>query len=255
MPDGGELQIEASNVLLSTSDAARRVALEPGRYVRLRVRDTGQGMSGEVAARVFEPFFTTKEQGKGTGLGLSIVYGIVTHSGGDITVSSSPEGGTSFEILLPAVEGDAGAAPRAQPDRLVARGETILVVEDEAAVRAGMSRILSRAGYEVLVAANAGEALLISERRGEGIDLLLTDVVMPQVSGKELAERLRTWLPGLRVLFTSGYASDVVGQRGVLTPDTPLLEKPFTHSSLLAAVRRALDSEERIPARSSWDGS
>ncbi len=238
MPDGGQLTIETANVVCQP-DERRPDGLGPGRYVRLTVADTGCGMSPEVAARAFDPFFTTKPAGKGTGLGLSTVYGIIKRAGGDVTLETAPGAGARFEILLPATDGevarDEGQAAPAQKGR----GETILLVEDEDAVRSLAVRILHSAGYKVFDASNGGEALLVCERHP--IDLLLTDVVMPKMSGKELAQRLRKERPELRVLYASGYSENSIVHDGVPEAGVRLIEKPFTAEALLAAVRLVLD--------------
>ncbi len=247
MPDGGRLTLETANVELREADP--RIGLPPGRYVRLTIADSGTGMTPEVAARAFEPFFTTKPAGQGTGLGLATVYGIVKRAGGDLALETPPGHGTRFEILLPALAEESNApAPRPGPDgageaRLAGHGETILVVEDEDAVRTLASRILLRAGYKVLDAANGGEALLLCERQPEAIDLLLTDVVMPNLSGSELAGRLRKLRSDLVVVYMSGYTQNSIVHGGVPDEGVRLVEKPFTQEKLLAEVRRALDEE------------
>jgi CheY-like chemotaxis protein len=196
-------------------------------------------MTAEVAARIFEPFFTTKGDGKGTGLGLAIVYGVVQAAGGRISVKSSPGKGTTFEILLPLLAGGGAQRTIPPPTDLYGHGETVLVVEDERAVRTAMARILSRSGYRVLQAGNAGEALLVAERRSD-IDLLLTDVVMPQISGKELAARLLERQPSLRVAFVSGFAQTGNFDPAGMDRESVLIQKPFTKDSLLTGVSEAL---------------
>ncbi|MCK9460057.1 MAG: response regulator [Proteobacteria bacterium] len=241
MPEGGKLTIETANVELDESYAARHVAVVPGRYVLLSVSDTGCGMDAETQSRIFEPFFTTKERGKGTGIGLSTAYGIVKQSGGNTCVYSEPGQGTAFKVYLPRVSAPVvEAAPK--PVSEAPRGsETVLVVEDEDAVRRLTERILRAAGYRVLAASNGGEALLLCEKHGDAIDLLLTDVVMPQMGGRELFARLATISPGLRVLFTSGYTDDTIVHHGLLAPGTRFIGKPFNAAALARKVREVLD--------------
>ncbi|HET6531762.1 MAG TPA: ATP-binding protein [Actinoplanes sp.] len=237
MPDGGNLVIDTVRHPLPGGDAE----LAPGDYVRLRVSDSGAGMSAEVAERAFEPFFTTKASGEGTGLGLATVYGIVTQAGGAVSISSEPGLGTSVTVLLPVgehAEPEPAAATAAPTE---GHGETLLVVEDEGALREVACRILSGAGYHVLAADGGEQALDLSARHEGAIDLLVSDVVMPGMLGKELAERLVDIRPGTRVLFMSGYAQPVLASQGTLDPGVALLEKPFTAADLLTAVRARLD--------------
>ncbi|MBW2123743.1 MAG: response regulator [Deltaproteobacteria bacterium] len=200
-------------------------------------------MTEEVKAHVFEPFFTTKEMGKGAGLGLATCYGIVKHSGGNIWVYSEPDKGTTFKIYLPRVEGEAEALPKRADSGLVPRGtETVLLVEDEPLVRDMAARMLRTWGYTVLECATGEEALQVAQEKGvEGIDLLLTDIVMPRMSGKELEERLKAENPQVRVLFFSGYTDNVVFHRGVLEPDAAFIQKPFSPTVLAQKVREVLD--------------
>ena len=239
MPQGGTFTV-ASGIMILDPARAGLADLPAGSYVSLTASDTGLGMTADVLAHIFEPFFTTKEQGKGTGLGLATVYGIVKQSGGHIWVNSVPGVGTSFEILLPRANEspvDVVTTPTAP------RGtETILVVEDDPAVQALTRRLLERQGYSVLVANNGNEALLRVAENGDVIGLVVTDVVMPAMSGGELASRLAETHPNLAVLFVSGYTDDVVLRRGLLDASASLLQKPFTATSLARAVRSALDA-------------
>jgi CheY-like chemotaxis protein len=233
MPEGGILAIEVKR---GTGAAAGR-ARTPS--VVLLVSDTGQGMSEEVKAHIFEPFFTTKASGSGTGLGLAMVYGAVEQNGGSIEVSSEPGRGSSFRIWLPETRGPRVA--RQLPKADLPRGtETVLLVEDEAAVREVTREQLEALGYRVLACANAAEALVASARHVEPLHLLLTDVVMPGMNGRELAERLTQSRPGLRLLFTSGYGEDVIARHGVLEPGVLLLQKPYALPRLASLVRAAL---------------
>jgi two-component system, cell cycle sensor histidine kinase and response regulator CckA len=240
MPDGGKLEIELRNVEV----CGQRATGEPasGSWVLLRVRDTGTGIAADVLPHIFEPFFTTKAVGQGTGLGLSTVYGIITQSGGRIEVESQPGAGTTVEVCLPradaAMEAPVPPLPRAE----VSGRQTILLVEDEDAVRLLIVRVLRRVGYHVLSARNGAEALLISSRHTQPIDLLLTDVVMPQMSGRELAEHLIEMRPGLRVLYISGYTSEITGRHGLLEGGQSFLEKPFSPAQLAERVHDVLSA-------------
>ena len=241
MPRGGKLSIETANVELDEDYSEQHVAVRPGRYCMLAVSDSGTGMDAGTRAHIFEPFFTTKTKGKGTGLGLATVYGIVKQSGGNIWVYSEPDQGTTFKIYLPQVDAPASAT-RHSPEPVAATGaETVLIVEDEDAVRRLAERILRAAGYRTLTAASGGDAVVLCERRAGEIDLLLTDVVMPQMSGRELAERLLAANPGLQVLYTSGYTDDAIVQHGVLESGTHFIAKPFTAAGLTRKVRLVLD--------------
>lgn len=245
MPTGGHLSIQTANVVFDITRAAEHVDLTPGRYVRLSVSDTGAGMPAAVRARIFEPFFTTKEHGKGTGLGLATVLGIVKQSGGHISVESEIGRGTRFDAYFPLLEqpADPILAPSLQPKPLNGT-ETILLVEDDDQVRNLVRTILRRGGYEVLEARNAGEALLLCERHASRLDLVLTDVIMPLMSGRELAERLSTLVPRLKVLFMSGYTDDAVLRHGIAkVPAVSLVQKPITPNELLTKVRELLDAE------------
>jgi len=240
MAGGGVLTIEISEVTPDDDLRARYPQLGDRPQVRLAVTDTGTGMDEATMARIFEPFFTTKEVGKGTGLGLSTVYGIVTQHDGLIGVSSQPGRGSTFEIFLPRLQNGAVSVSKAPAD-VVARGdETILVVEDNQMVRDLLRRVLPELGYEALIVKSAEECQTLVERRRTGVDLLLTDVVMPGMNGRDLYERLRARLPNLKVLFMSGYTTDVIGHHGVLEDGVHFLRKPFTRTSLSTKIREAL---------------
>ena len=244
MPGGGRLTLETRNVDLDAEYAAHHPEVEPGAHVKVSVTDTGTGMDESTLARIFEPFFTTKGLGKGTGLGLSTTYGIVKQSGGSIWVRSVLGSGTCFEIYLPRQHSTTIAAVKPQPALALLVGtETILVVEDDGAVRNLAKRILATAGYTVLAAANGGEALLICEQHRTPIHLVLTDVVMPQMSGRALVDRLATVRPGIKVLFMSGYTDDAIVHHGVLEPGTQFIGKPFTQQALLSKLRQVLEAE------------
>jgi PAS domain S-box-containing protein len=241
MPRGGKLRIETSNVELDEEYARQHVGVKAGPHVMLAVSDNGVGMDRAVLARVFEPFFTTKELGKGTGLGLATVYGIVEQSAGSIFVYSELGRGTSFKIYFPRV----AAPPAVAGEGAGASGppggtETILLVEDEDQVRALVQRILRKHGYQVLEVRNGGEALLLCERHPGPIDLLVTDVVMPMMSGPQLAQRLSCLRPELRLLCMSGYTGEAVVNHGLIGPRIPFLQKPITSESLLRKVREVL---------------
>jgi signal transduction histidine kinase/ActR/RegA family two-component response regulator len=242
MPQGGRLILETANVELDDEYVRRHVGARPGPHVMLAVSDTGTGIPREIQAQIFEPFFTTKEQGKGTGLGLATVYGIVKQSGGYIEVDSEPGQGTTFRIYLPRLEAEAVTVDRnARPAAAAGGTETILLVEDEEGVRELARDILRASGYTVLEARNGPEALLLCERHQGPLDMLLTDVVMPRMSGRELAERLAPLRPELSVLYMSGYTDDAVIRHGVLAAGTAFLQKPFTPAALVLRVRETLD--------------
>ena len=241
MPQGGTLSIDTANRVLDQADAGSRPGLYPGRHVELCVADTGTGIPPEIAERVFEPFFTTKAKGEGTGLGLATVYGIITQSGGHVTISSTLGAGTTFAALLPTT--DKSHTPVEQPGLRHRHqgGESILVVEDEEALREVTRRILSRNGYQVMTAASGPEALKLAEHAPQRIDLLLTDVIMPRMLGKQLATEMCELRPTTRVLYISGYAQPVLASQGTLDPGVTLVEKPFSETTLLERVREVLD--------------
>ncbi len=244
MPNGGKLTLETANVTLGQEYVSRIPELKPGGYVMLAISDTGTGMSEKVKARVFEPFFTTKGVGQGTGLGLSTCYGIIKQSGGHISVYSEPGRGTTFKIYLPQVEPQTKIPMQPRNSHDLPRGtETILLVEDDPALRELAATLLRRLGYTVLVAANGIEALSLKQQCDTGhVDLLFTDVVMPHMSGKELSERVRALYPHTRVLFTSAYTENAIVHQGVLDKGVALLPKPFTPSALARKVREVLDA-------------
>jgi PAS domain S-box-containing protein len=250
MPSGGQLRIESSNVNLDDSYGARHVGVSPGSYVALAITDTGCGMDSDTQERIFEPFFTTKEKGKGTGLGLPMAYGIVRQTGGSINAYSELGRGSTFKVYLPRL-----LDPRLEPHTPVqgkpVRGgtETILVVEDDATVRRVAARMLKEEGYQVLTASSGGEALLICEGHPEKVHLLLTDVVMPRMGGRELADRLRILRPDMRVAFMSGYTEGTILQDGAEGSTTVFIAKPFDREVLKKKVREALDRADETDVR------
>jgi signal transduction histidine kinase/ActR/RegA family two-component response regulator len=242
MPQGGRLIVETADIDLDDEYVRRHVGARPGPHVMLAVSDTGTGIPHEIQPQIFEPFFTTKEQGKGTGLGLATVYGIVKQSGGYIEVDSEPGQGTTFRVYLPRLDAEPAPVDRsARPAAAAGGTETILLVEDEEGVRELARDILRASGYTVLEARNGPEALLLCERHQGPLDMLLTDVVMPRMSGRELAERLAPLRPDLSVLYMSGYTDDAVIRHGVLGAGTAFLQKPFTPAILAQRVRETLD--------------
>jgi PAS domain S-box-containing protein len=244
MPRGGKLTVETANVDLDEDYAHEHIGAKPGAYVMLAVSDTGSGMTPQVRQRIFEPFFTTKELGKGTGLGLSTVYGIVKQSEGYIWVYSEVGMGTSFKVYLPRVDAPAEVGHTRPLSKAAYRGsETVLLVEDEDGVRALVRQVLHKHGYTVLEARHGGEALLHCERHRGKIELLLTDVVLEQMSGTELSARLAPIRPDMKVLYISGYTDDAIVHHGVLTQGTHFLQKPFTTESLAKKIRHVLDSD------------
>jgi CheY-like chemotaxis protein len=244
MPNGGTLTIETANVSLDDEHASRLSGVEyitPGEYVMIAVSDTGTGMSRAIQERIFEPFFTTKEQGHGTGLGLSTVYGIVRQSGGYVSVYSELDQGTTIKVYLPSAAGEIPVRPARTPRTARhAASETILVVDDDASVRTAVARILTRSGYAVLTAASPREAEVVWTRHPGPIHLLMTDVMMPDMDGGQLALRLLRSRPEARVLYTSGYTDETVIARGLITPGAIFLAKPFTLDAVDVKVRQAL---------------
>jgi CheY-like chemotaxis protein len=274
MPDGGRLVLRVAHVEnaenaeigenagtgavsgAGVEAAAAGLDLPPGPYVELTVSDTGSGMTPEVKGRLFEPFFSTKPPDKGTGLGLATVHGIVRQSGGDIRVESEPGKGSSFRVFLPRLA-DAGDEEEPHPSTVAAdRGtEVLLLVEDEDSIREPAAEILESRGYLVLAARDGAEALAVSQAHAGLIDLMITDVVMPGMNGKQLAEELRSSRPGMRVLFISGYPEDAIAHHGVLEEDKAFLQKPCPAAVLLRTVREVLDAPRKVPAAAASSGA
>jgi two-component system cell cycle sensor histidine kinase/response regulator CckA len=240
MPQGGKLLIRTQNVVLAPSDV-EEFEIKTGEYIMLTIADTGHGMSKEVQNKIFEPFFTTKERGKGTGLGLATVYGIVKQNEGGIHVHSTQGFGTTFKIFLPHQEENAAginlALPAGESAAPEGNGETILLVEDEPLVSNRVARVLRRKGYDVFVAANAAEAIKLMERRDEPVDLVLTDVVMPEMNGREMMAVLHQKWPDLRVLYMSGYPAEIIAQHGVLESGIKFIEKPFYTDEICQRIK------------------
>ncbi len=242
MPTGGKLTIETANVELDVEYASRHADVTPGPYVMLSVSDTGQGMDAATKAHIFEPFFTTKEKGKGTGLGLATVYGIVKQHGGNIWFYSNPGKGASFKVYLPTVEEAAVAVRPPAPPQATRGDETILIVEDEASVRAIAERSLTARGYTVVTAGNAEEAVRLFSEHPARIALLLTDVILPGMNGRKLYELLKSKAPDLKVLYTSGYSDNAILHQGVLDAGVAFMQKPFAVETVPLKVRQVLDS-------------
>jgi CheY-like chemotaxis protein len=242
MPEGGKLTVQSSDVTVRHSFSEHRF-IQPGRYAVISVADTGHGMDKETQSRIFEPFFTTKEKGKGTGLGLSTVYGIVKQSNGYVFAQSEPGAGTTFYVYLPRVEDAAEQLSPAQSQPNEAGGcETVLLVEDEESVRELVRVTLTSRGYNVIEAENGECGLRVAEAFKEDIDILITDVMMPGIGGRELAKKLLLLRPGISVLYLSGYTEDAVVTPGALGPGTGFLQKPFTLQNLAKKVREVLRS-------------
>jgi PAS domain S-box-containing protein len=243
MPDGGTVTIETGNVTLDDAYAAQHVSVIPGEYVMLAVSDTGCGMDEKTKSRIFEPFFTTKPAGRGTGLGLSTVYGIVKQTGGNIWLYSEPGKGTTFKIYLPAIAALPEDIGKVAPAEAPRRGAgTVLVVEDDEQLRRLTHRALDAQGYTVLVADRGATALDIARRHKGEIDLLLTDVIMPDTNGRKLAETIRAARPGMRVLYMSGYPDGAIASHGMLEPGVAYLAKPFTTEAITRKVREVLEA-------------
>jgi CheY-like chemotaxis protein len=241
MPEGGVLEMRTRVTRMTEADAARLYPMRPGTYVRLSVCDTGMGMAPDVRARAFEPFFTTKDPGKGTGIGLSTVYGIVKQSGGFIFVESEPGAGTTFDVYLPASDGPlTDAAGEAAGDATAAAAATVLLVEDYRRVRDLARKVLTRQGYRVLTAASGPEALAILGSYEGRIDVLVTDVLMAEMTGPELAAQVQARRPDVAVLYMSGFAGDLLGAQGIERDDVGFIEKPFTPAALSRKVREVI---------------
>jgi CheY-like chemotaxis protein len=245
MPQGGTLTIETANAVLNQEYARTHVGVAEGPYVMLVVRDTGIGMDESIRRQIFEPFFTTKELGRGTGLGLATCYGVIEQHGGTIEVYSEPHQGTTFKVYLPRVKGvaDTTSSRTEEGPHMPHGAETVLLVEDDLAVRELVARVLGTLGYTVLDVGDGAAALqLVEERAGTPIDLLITDMVIPRLGGKPLAERLAVLFPGIRVLFISGYAEQMFIQHGRLSRSVAFLQKPFSAAALARKVREVLDA-------------
>jgi two-component system, cell cycle sensor histidine kinase and response regulator CckA len=245
MPQGGKLFIRTSPTHID--EDTQDIDLTPGDYIMLSIADTGTGMTPEVLAQIFEPFYTTKEVGRGTGLGLATVYGIVKQNHGTIQVYSTPGMGSNFKIFLPLYEpadgGGSDKAPEPHPQPVTPGGhETVLLVEDEPLVSSRVARVLRQRGFEVLVTANGREALALMTQRAQPVDLVLTDVVMPEMNGRELVEKLRQRWADIRVLYMSGYPAEVIAQHGVLEAGIAFIEKPFYTDQIVAKIREVLDA-------------
>ena len=246
MPDGGTVVVGASNIVVGEASGKAMSGVNPGEYVCLVVADTGIGMSEDVKRRVFEPFFTTKDRGKGSGLGLATCYGIVRQNEGAIELETYPGRGTSFSVYLPRYKGHARSTPIATDPPITAPGtETVLVVEDEAAIRSMMTRMLAASGYQVL-AADSGESALaiLKSDAGPGVKLIVSDVIMPGIDGNEMAEQAKKLHEDVRVLFITGYSEDILGDRGIINAEINYIQKPFSRDQLLSAVRRMFDMSE-----------
>jgi CheY-like chemotaxis protein len=246
MPGGGTISIETGNTVLDQSYLDSHPEAQLGPNVVLSVTDTGEGMDAETMARAFEPFFSTKPIGAGTGLGLATVHGIVKQSGGSIWAYSEPGIGTTFKIYLPATSAVSSADVQEDADDNAEGTETILIAEDEAILRPLLAKMLESHGYATIVAGNTEEAIEIVKSQGDEIDLLLTDLIMPGMTGRELADRVRTHSPEIRVVFMSGYAGDTVTRSGALELDAAFVEKPFSAHELGRKVRETLDGTRAV---------
>jgi CheY-like chemotaxis protein len=242
MTEGGKITIETANIVLDQTYCRSHAEVKPGRYVMLAVSDTGCGMDELTKTHIFEPFFTTKELGKGTGLGLAMVYGFIKQSGGHINVYSEPGLGSSFKMYLPEVEATSTPwASSSETENMPQGDETILLAEDDSAVRSLTRRVLQSCGYTVLEAAHGVKGLRLAEQHPGTIHLLVTDVVMPEMCGRQLADRVQALKPGIKVLCLSGYTADAVVHHGVLESEIAFLQKPFTPGTLARKVREVLD--------------
>jgi CheY-like chemotaxis protein len=245
MPNGGVLTFETFNQALGTSRKAGNQSIPPGQYVVFRITDTGSGISADNLENIFEPFFTTKELGKGTGLGLSTAYGIVRQSGGHITVESTVGKGTAFEIYLPKARKEASRGNvSSAPVPSVNGSETVLLVEDEKPLRDLMTRIFKSKGYTVLAAQDGPEALNLCAEASQKIELMVSDVMIPGIKGKDLADKVKTFNPAIHVIFLSGYPGDIIGHHGILESDINFMHKPFDPDVLLMKARGLLDGKK-----------
>jgi CheY-like chemotaxis protein len=254
MPRGGKLTIETSDTDVDEAFTVSRPDLPTGQYVCLKVSDTGTGMPPEVIERAFDPFFTTKPKGEGSGLGLATVYGIITQAGGSVRIYSEAGLGTTIVVLLPVTDRSPRTTEQPPATPVGGNGESVLVVEDEDALREVTRRILARNGYNVLLAANGHEAIDIAASCPRPLHALVTDVVMPGMQGREVADRVSAVHPGIRVLFMSGYTQGLLGAQGILDPGIQLIEKPFSQAALLTKLRTVLtepagEGPEHAPAR------
>jgi CheY-like chemotaxis protein len=241
IPETGTITIETRNTTINENDCHQHAGFSPGDYVCLAVIDNGTGMDADTMSHLFEPFFTTKKTGEGTGLGLATIYGVVKQNQGFLHVHSEPQQGAAFRIYLPPDRRPAGSAQSADIRSLPAPGtETILLVEDEPAILRMTTSILKLLGYTVLPSATPGEALHLAEQHNGAIDLLMTDVIMPEMNGRDLAHRMLSLHPDLKILFMSGYTADVIAHHGVLDPGVQFLQKPFTRSELSERLKSAL---------------
>jgi two-component system, cell cycle sensor histidine kinase and response regulator CckA len=242
MPKGGRLGIETMNISVTKGAVKPQAFLHPGKYVAIVVRDSGHGMDAKTRARIFEPFFTTKDMGKGTGLGLATVYGIVKQSGGYVWVESEPGHGSAFYTLLPRVPKPPDSEVLQEMFDFRSGGETILLVEDDPALRKMAAEVLRETGYKVLTAPSGADALHVAAEHQGPLDVLLTDVVMPGMTGRELADQIVARYPRIRVLYMSGYTDDAIGNHGLFGQTLRVLQKPFTHDGLMRHVREALEN-------------
>jgi two-component system cell cycle sensor histidine kinase/response regulator CckA len=252
MPEGGRLTIETQNIVLDEECARSHVGGTAGPHVMLAMSDTGHGIGRQTMSRLFEPFFTTKEQGKGTGLGLATVYGIVRQSGGNIWVYSEPGEGTTFKTYLPREGSEPTQLTKREGSTARGAGELVLLVEDDPDLRELFARTIKGLGYRVTAAANGGEALIAVEEGDLRPDLLISDVILPGMNGKVLAERLGRRQPGLKVLYMSGYTGNTIAHHGVLDPGTAFLQKPFSGDDLAAKIDEVIGSKE--PSDRAADG-